>query len=73
MEDGELMWKSKLSDAEKEKQTVITSFTDAGFAWLFSTLQFKCDSSTGSGSGEGPGGDNKCGKTGHQSGSCLHL
>lgn len=32
VEDGELMWKAKISDAEQQKQTVRTSLTDAGFA-----------------------------------------
>lgn len=39
----------------------------------YTSVVLKFGSPTGSGSGEGPGGDDKCGKTGHQSGSCLHL
>lgn len=37
------------------------------------SVVLKCGSPTGSGSGEGAGGDDKCGKTGHGSGSCFHL
>lgn len=37
------------------------------------SVVLKCGSPTGSGSGEGAGGDDKCGKTGHGSGLCFHL
>lgn len=31
VEDGELEWKSNISDAEQQKRAVSTSYTDSGF------------------------------------------
>lgn len=77
VEDGELAWKSKISDAEQQKQAVRTSATGFVTFYCIQALVLKLyGSPTGLGSGEGPGGDNrkdKCRQTRYGSGACLHL